>query len=67
MLKLICKDVNTVLLNKNMHLYVYKIQTALKLKPPSHNQRRNFVNWLLEHNASNIILSDESYFILDDL
>ncbi|KYN30724.1 hypothetical protein ALC56_14968 [Trachymyrmex septentrionalis] len=59
------------ILTKDLCLHAYKIQLTQQLKPNDHTQRREFVEWIIEHQqmdadfSSKIILSDEAHFHLD--
>lgn len=58
------------ILHRDLNFYAYKIQLTQELKERDHLQRRNFVNWVLEHRAVDnhfarkIIFSDEAHFTL---
>jgi len=59
------------ILTKDLHLHAYKIQLTQELKPADHEQRRIFVDWMLENHQLNenfsnkIIFSDEAHFQLN--
>ena len=56
---------------KDLCLRAYKIQLTQQLKPNDHEQRREFVKWIINHQkmdagfSSKIILNDEAHFHLD--
>ncbi|GFS28101.1 DUF4817 domain-containing protein [Nephila pilipes] len=51
---------------EDLCLHAYKVQLTQELKPNDHTQRREFVEWITEHQHSNkTIFSDEAHFHLD--
>jgi len=59
------------ILEKDLCIHAYKYQLTQQLKPNDHAQRREFVEWIIEHQqvdadfSSKIILSDEAHFHLE--
>jgi len=59
------------ILTKDLCLYAYKNQLVQQLKPNDHAQRREFVDWIIEHQqvdadfSSKVMFSDEPHFHLD--
>lgn len=59
------------ILTEDLRLHAYKVQLTQELKPNDHAQRREFVEWIIEHQqvdpdfSKKIILSDEAHFHLD--
>lgn len=56
------------ILHIDLHLHPYKIQLTQELKPADHQQRRVFVNWLLEREdgfSAKVLFSDEAHFHLN--
>ena len=60
-----------VYITKDLCLHAYKIQLIQQLKPNDHEQRREFVKWIINHQkmdagfSSKIILNDEAHFHFD--
>ena len=60
-----------VYITKDLCLHAYKIQLTQQLKPNDHEERREFVKWIINHQkvnasfSSKIILRNEAYFHLD--
>ena len=58
-------------ITKDLCLHVYKIQLTQQLKPNDHEEQREFVEWIINHQkvdagfSSKIILSNEAHFHLD--
>jgi len=59
------------ILTKDLCLNAYKIQLVQQLKPNDHAQRREFMEWIIEHQqvdadfSSKVMFSDEAHFYLD--